>query len=299
MIHQKLKKHITLTSFLQLVCSIATLYLVYSALFSFTVTRPTYISTGQEDLHHDTFPDISLCMNPALNSTAAQKYGYNVDSYFKGANSSPVVSGKIVGWNGINGDRSSLEILEDIMTVKSGNLAYRTFFTTSSGKVDAVVSLKWPTFPRGRCFLIRPPQEEGRNHSKTSLWILPDGVSHFSVYLQDPTNTIEIHPVAFKQRGDPIDVVPNLADMKKQKNYKIQMSRTYYEEGDPLFDCREYNKSHTYNDCVQNELIDIFLQDLGCVPPFLAKNEKNMCNRLLNLSEEDNLRQSGEKQLTI
>ena len=67
----------------------------------------------------------------------------------------------------------------------------------------------------------------------------------------------------------------------------------------PPIACREYNKSHTFNECVQNELINTFLEDLGCVPPFLAKNEKNMCNHLFDLSEDDNLRQSGEKQSAL
>ena len=67
------------------------------------------------------------------------------------------------------------------------------------------------------------------------------------------------------------------------KYYKI----SHHVLGDPHFDWTEYSRSYTYNDCVQDEMESMFNKLLGCVPPLLAKNRMKMCNRVFNLTSEE------------
>ena len=72
--------------------------------------------------------------------------------------------------------------------------------------------------------------------------------------------------------------------------------------GDPGFDCREYSSISTYDNCIhkvfktirfhleeqqQNyyyqEVIDLFKDTLGCMPPLLAHDSLKTCNRKLSL----------------
>ena len=67
--------------------------------------------------------------------------------------------------------------------------------------------------------------------------------------------------------------------------YKIKISRSYHVPGDSHQDCTEYRRNQTYNDCVQDEISNVFLQAIGCVPPLLAKNTSDMCDKVFNLTE--------------
>ena len=62
MLHPTLMKHCTFSSL--------TVFLIYQELITFMITRPTTVSSEEKTLDQDTFPQILVCLDPGLNSTA-------------------------------------------------------------------------------------------------------------------------------------------------------------------------------------------------------------------------------------
>ena len=100
------------------------------------------------------------------------------------------------------------------------------------------------------------------------------------VYLRDPVNSVNVIPDPSSMEADP--VVISLVPDTSLWVYKIKTSRSFHVKGDPLLDCTDYCKDFTYNDCVQEDMIKTALEHLGCVPPFFAKDSKDICNTVLN-----------------
>ena len=112
MIHPTLRKHCTINTLVQLLCTLLTLLLIYQELVTFTITRPTTVSSEEMILDQDTFPEISVCLEPGLNSTAISELGYQ--SFYRGS----MDGQRFVGWNGRRENNSIDNIVEDMMTMK-------------------------------------------------------------------------------------------------------------------------------------------------------------------------------------
>ena len=64
---------------------------------------------------------------------------------------------------------------------------------------------------------------------------------------------------SFCLQGDHIKVPLKLPNNKgRHWSFTIRVSVSSHVEVDPLFDCKEYNPLHTYGDCIQEELKNIF-----------------------------------------
>ena len=68
------------------------------------------------------------------------------------------------------------------------------------------------------------------------------------------------------------------------QNYKIKISRSEHVQDDPLLNCSVYTEENSYNDCLQNEINDLAIKEIGCLPPLLTQDLSNMCNEKFNLS---------------
>ena len=69
------------------------------------------------------------------------------------------------------------------------------------------------------------------------------------------------------------------------KSIKTKISRSLYVEGDPQINCAAYTENSTFSKCTINELKDIFLKEVGCIPPLLEKDTNKMCNKRFNFSD--------------
>ena len=88
--------------------------------------------------------------------------------------------------------------------------------------------------------------------------------------------------------GDHVKVPLKLPNKKgRHWSFMIRVSISSHVEGNPLFDCKEYNPLHTYGDCIQEELENIFEKKLKCIPPMLARDTDNMCNARYNISKDE------------
>ena len=227
------------------------------------------------------------------------------------------VQGNIfVGWNGGSGKvyNSSSEILEDILTVKDGGLVKADgdgfgYSEDHRRYLRPKMELRTLFYPYGRCIVLSPPATlkedlvklnsltinfdvdaiKKLNQTSVTLWI--------RIYLMDKANSAGLCPQDFDMLGDPIKV--KVGDVQvgqgRYSYFKTKISRSRHVLGDPKFECSEYTEDDSYYDCITSELEDLFVRELGCVPPLLVKEEKNVCNKRFNnnnISDEklDNLK---------
>ena len=299
MIIHRLREKLTMTLLLQLLCTSLTLILLYQEVVTYTVTRPTASSSEQTALTIDMFPKVTICLDPALSKETAKKHGYDVTTYFKGE--TEVQQNGFVGWNGVSNTDSSFDILEDILMLKHDTTLFNAYYKGDDLYGDqyiANISYTNPTYPIGRCFLLSPVNIKPKNIETMVVLIHPmrsDFVSEYKTYLivdlEDPATSIQVYPEGFHMQGSPIRIRLKANNSKPSSHhkyiYKIKISRSYHVPGDSNQDCTEYSRNQTYNDCVQNEIGNVFLQAIGCVPPLLAKNTDAMCNRVFNLTEKE------------
>ena len=186
---------------------------------------------------------------------------------------------KFIGWNGRDGEtKSSSEILEEALITKSRHINDTKFIKQAGYKTEdqndfpVEVKLRTLAFPYGRCFSISPPPLQ-KNMSDTIANTLS---LHFNanvlrndedfiikIYFMDKTNSIKIYPDEKDMAGNSLKV-----RIAKKSNYmstyKTEIFRSHHVHGDPLFKCTEYTLNNSYNDCIQNELLDPFNKILGC-----------------------------------
>ena len=81
--------------------------------------------------------------------------------------------------------------------------------------------------------------------------------------------------------------MPNMRlwyDPPEERIYKVKILKTQHVQGDPLYNCAFYTIDNSYNDCIQNEVLEFFDKEIGCQPPLLAKDTNLLCNRKFNFS---------------
>ena len=162
-----------MTLLLQLLCTSLTLILLYQELVTYTVTRPTASSSEQTDLEDETFPQVTVCLDPALSKEKALKYGYDVNRYYRGEINKEI---GFVGWNGVTNTVSSIGILEDILTLKHNMTLFKAYYKGDDLYGDpyiANMSYTNPAYPIGRCFLLSPVNIKPKNIETMVIRINP------------------------------------------------------------------------------------------------------------------------------
>ena len=281
-------------------CFLLTIYLISQELFNFAVVKPTTTSKEEQVLRITDIPDVVICLDPAINTTVLEKFGYFAASYYRGLSDQD----NFIGWNGIeNETKSSNEILDEALVVKKHFVKIKTFITFAKYKNEfqqffkAVVTLKSLTLPYGRCLSITPPPVEGKANMNTltnTLYLKfnetvfkrykDKGISA-KIYFMGRTNSFNIYPDHSVMAGDTLKLELN-KEQKYISTYKTKISRSIHVPGDPLLKCSEYTPNNSFNDCTQNELLSSIHNILGCTPPLLGTDSERTCNETFNLSRE-------------
>ena len=95
-------------------------------------------------------------------------------------------------------------------------------------------------------------------------------------------NSIHLYPNEMEIVGDSIEVKIDKENWRKA--YKTKISQNNHVQGDPRFKCSVYTEDHSYNDCVQAEVLQFFDKEIGCQPPLLATDPTQMCNKRFNIT---------------
>ena len=288
MIYSKLTEYFTLNYLFQFLCTCLTLFLISRELVSFGITRPTTISSEEGVLDDDSFPEITVCLDPGLSLTAISELGYSeTSSFYRGSSDGR----KFVGWNGPRENQNRTKSFEDIMTLKLGQQYFKKvlYFTPGIGYNPANYRYSHPLYPRGRCLtysqLVIPERFLLILNSSFSWPTLSKSMT-MRVYFSDPVNSIKFYPIAFQMRGDPVKFSQNeLTKSPQTFLYNTKILRSHHTKGDPLWDCTDYSKTNTYDSCVKREVAAMFEETLGCVPPWYTGYKTKTCDRIFNLTE--------------
>ena len=238
-------------------------------------------------------PEVVICLEPGFDSRVLEKYGYSgsYSYYYRG-----LINNKFIGWNGRKEEtRSSREILEEALIVSDTQFIRWAAYYNLNHNVEAKVGMRTLTYPLGRCLSISPSPIH-RNISNTMFNTLyldfKESVLEkyknyrdfkIMIYFMDNTNSLKIYPNEDDIVGSPLKV--SLAGLSNfDSTYKTKISRSQHVEGDPLFQCTGYTLNNSYNDCIQNELLESFHHILGCQPPLLENDPSRLCDVRFNFS---------------
>ena len=99
----------------------------------------------------------------------------------------------------------------------------------------------------------------------------------------DKSSSILLYPNEMEMTGE-MPLMRLWYDPPEERIYKVKILKTQHVQGDPLYDCAVYTIDNSYNDCIQNEVLEFFDKEIGCQPPLLAKDTNLLCNGKFNFS---------------
>ena len=234
-----------------------------------------------------------ICLVPGFDTQTMHKYHYPPTKYFKGVNK----HGQFIGWNGKGTENiSSQDILEEILTFDNqsirvgGRIVHKLYYKEEHiDHVQPKVKSRILAYPYGRCISVSPPQKNTSYKELNSLYLSLHDYPFFRnktlrVFFMDQVNSIQLYPNEMEMIGDPIEL--KLEHQRHWKaSYKTKISRSQHVQDDPNFKCGVYTEDKSYNDCVQNELLELFDKEIRCHPPLLAKQSTRMCNKQIYVTD--------------
>ena len=280
-------------------CTIITVYLVVEVVLRYAVSKPTSSSEERVPFDLETFPDVIICIDPAIDKKASSRYGYE-DPVFYWFGQNDGWDGTFIGWNGKKpGYSNSTEILEDLLNFKMGDTLVDTAFYLRDGIYESsnrslVAEFVMLLFPFGRCQLVKPPKIQNilgvslvLNTSTISKLTTELGKYSLNFLLMDPVNSPLVHPENFQMKGSQIKVQLETSE-KSWHPFQIKVSQSHHLQDDPHFECKEYDLDNSYGKCVREELKRRFVQILNCTPPILATS--STCNKRFDLRGKEGQR---------
>ena len=289
---QKLRELCTITQLFTLICLCLTLLLVYDELKTFLVIKPAAVSSEEKPLKLQNFPQVSVCFDPGFNTTQIAGHGYK--SFWRGSSD----GNTFIGWSGQDGRTSHSKLLEDLFTVRLNQTYFKHvfYYTNESGYQPAVLAYTKPLHPKGRCIMFSPkpsnvtviPTKLLLILNKTYQWPNMSDPLKLTIYLSDSENSIQFNPLAFEMEGDHMNFdTEELNKVSYGYEYKARASQFIHVKGDPAFECHEYNNRFTYDKCAKNEIAERFNKVLGCIPPWFADDQRLVCNKVFNLTQNE------------
>ena len=195
-------------------------------------------------------------------------------------------------------EKSSQDILNEVLVFDNELLKQLEKKAYYVGHKDGLVYVKPEmrfrilAYPYGRCLVLSPPTE---NISKIQLGALYLELHTSGLGLREEKSKVKIF---FMEKSSSLLLYPNEMEMNGVKPhvrfgsdnnyeiiaYRVKISRAFHVWGNPLYDCAFYTIDNSYNDCVQNEVLEFFDNEIDCQPPLLAKEPSLMCNRKFNVT---------------
>ena len=264
---------------------------MFKVIFKFVVTKATSTSVEYSEFGAEAFPEVVICVEPALNHTILEMRGYeNSWSYFIGRNGT--WDSQFIGWDLDGGQINSVEALESLVIVKlnDGGLVSKVLQIERGVYEPSTPNYRFRlmAFPHFRCQVVKATRVQNISGvdlflNTTNMLGLNDRKEDYyiSILLMDPVNSPLLFPESF-QMTDPIKVSINDPAIY---SYLVKLSQTQHVEGDPHFDCKDYSLFNTYGQCIREELERRFNDILNCTPPWLPSNY--ICSEEMKLGEKE------------
>ena len=148
---------------------------------------------------------------------------------------------------------------------------------------------EFPVYPYGRCVNLGAEFRKKQKFDYKIFSILQQSNSaddhRVQVFFSHPVTGAWIIPKDFELIGDSIRTKIKPGNLFSK--FKTKIRKFDNVEGDPHFECRNYNENETYNDCIEKELMEKFHRLVGCHPPLISRVEDKMCRKMFNLSKLD------------
>ena len=288
----KIKESFPLKYLTIALCTALTCYIMFKVVHNFMIIRPTSSSEENAHLHSSTFPEIVLCVEPALNLSMLEKQGYKDSwAYYTGRNVS--FKGNFVGWSVGKLNNDPLSSLEKMLKVhiKDGGLVSEVFHVENGVYVLKNPTLKWRmmAFPHFRCQVVKL-STKGLNISALDVYMETANIMRLTgtkenkiqIFLMDSINSPLIFTASFQMKGTPI-----LMDLKEKSyhNYLVKISQLRHVEGNPNFDCKDYSEDDTYGGCIEEEFRRKLVSILNCTPPWVPSSR--ICNKEMQIGEDE------------
>ena len=200
---QKIKETISLKNLIVGLCTALTCYIMFKVVHNFLIIRPTSSSEENAQLHSATFPEIVVCVEPALNRSTLKMNGYEDSwTYYTGRNGT--FKGNFLGWMAGKQNNDSVSSLEDMLNVpiNSDGLVSEVFHVENGVYVLNNPTLKWRmmAFPHFRCQVVKL-STKGLNISALDVYMETVNIlrltgtkeNQIQIFLMDSINSIDIH----------------------------------------------------------------------------------------------------------
>ena len=265
---------------------------MFKVVHNFVIIRLTSSSEENAHLHSLTFPEIVVCVEPALNRSTLKMNVYKDSwAYYTGRNGT--FRGDFLGWMAGKQNNDSVSSLEEMLNVhiNGDGLVSEAFHVENGVYVLNNPILKWRmmAFPHFRCQVVKP-STKGMNMSAIDMYMETANIvklngteeNQIRILLVDSINSPLIFTTSFQMKGTPI-----LVDLKEKgyHNYLVKISQLRHVEGDPHFDCKDYTEDDTYGGCIEEEFRRKLVSILNCTPPWLPSSR--ICNKEMEIGEDE------------
>ena len=191
-------------------CTALTCYIMFKVVYNFAIIRPTSSSEENVHLHSSSFPEIVVCVEPALNRSTLKMNGYEDSwAYYTGRNGT--FRGNFLGWVAGKQNNDSVSSLEEMLNVhiNGDGLVSEVFYVENGVYVPKNQSLKWKmmTYPHFRCQVVKP-STKGMNMSAIDMYMETANIgteeNQIQILLMDSINSPLIFTTSFQMKGAPI-----------------------------------------------------------------------------------------------
>ena len=228
---------INLKNMFTVLCSILTMLLIYQLLLTYLVKKPTTTSEQKKDLELSDLPEVVVCLEPGLNSSALEQNGYHPTMYWRGV--LQLEGQDFVGWNGgKDTNKTSRDILNEALLIKDVNktelVRYNGYSTNDFGIMEiSNYSLRTLTYPFGRCVSIDPSSSQNNWTSETpNFFFIAFNNSAFNslnipfaflrIFFMDKVNSPRFYPDRMAMLGPSI----RFGSEVEHRTYRTRISKS-------------------------------------------------------------------------
>ena len=230
---------------------------------------------------------MTICPFPSYDIAQLLAHGYGQSfEYSKGV----MDNMEVRGWMG-NNSNSVDNVTESISILKSEqDCPYTRALMVKDGKekfVPISFSLTRLFHPNGRCCKAKIPQEAanatvGGITFKVLMKDKLEKVEGFQIFLSNQESANDFHRDQFNIEG--VELKASILELGYSL-YSMKIYETVYLENNQQFVCKNYQKPHEYDRCLNKVYLKQNLHLLNCTPPWLSDKSEYWCRGHLNMDE--------------
>ena len=142
---------------LKLIFTCVASYLIFDAIYTFAVLKPTYTSHEERQLSFDDFPEILICPEPSIDLNALRVNDYDLYQFYFGGSIGRHGSSLVKSWAG-NNSKDVQIVADSISTLKSEKDCPDGVLRTKDGSSEAAFTIVKALNPYHACCKVEAPK---------------------------------------------------------------------------------------------------------------------------------------------